>query len=988
MTESTAASPDLSLRTASSSPPSPALAAEPTAPAPAERAALLAASELPALQPEPLADDPLGVTIHRLSNGLTVYMSVDREQPRVHAWIAVRAGSRHDPAHSTGLAHYLEHMMFKGTARLGTLDALAEAPHLERTAALYDHLPAAVTADDRAHVLAQIDAATQAAAATAIPNEIDRLYAALGILDVNAFTTDEATVYLADLPAGRLAAWARVEAERLAHPTFRLFYPELEAVYEEKNTSLDSPEERVDEALRLALFPGHPYGTQPTLGLAEHLKNPALAEMVAYHRRWYLPNNAAIVLAGDLDPAAALATLEQSFGTWSPGQLPVLARGAAPGPVGRVERVVEAEGEQSVTLAWRTAPAGHPDGPALAVLADLVDNDVSGLLNVRLLLSGALPDAESHGEQLLEGGYFALFGVARDDQSLADVERLLQGVVTELKAGAFTQADLDAIVLHRQIREQMARESNAGRVAWIADAYLARRPWADHLRFTEAVRRVTREDVLRVAATYLGPDHVVVLRRRGRHDPPKMPKPAITPVPIDSTRESAFAAELLATPSREPDPVWLVEGRDFTRLALPSGRLIAARNARSDLFALGLRWELGTRQRPLLAYALELLQLSGVGDLAPDDLQRRLYQLGTSVDIDCGADHTSITLSGVDANLEPSLALLDAWLRGPSFTADTLADLLANTLSLRRDEQDDPEALAEALAEFARRGPDSDILARPSDRQLRQARGDVLARELHDLRDLAHHTLYFGPRTAAAAAAAVSLGAGRSVAPRPPRRLRVVDRPTIFFVHRDMAQAQVEVVLAQPPMPRDDRPAARLVNQVLGGDMSGLVFQEVREARGLAYRAGAFLAAGGRPIDASALIGQLGTQADKSREALALLLDLLQRPTLTADRIAAARTALIKEIRGSRIPPRRVPDWVLAWEDRGEPEDPRPWELAGVEAQDPAALEQLLRRYGAGPAIISVLGDRRRLDLPGLRALGEVVEVRAADIFPSRGRGR
>jgi len=973
MTESTAL--DLSHRP-------PVAAPAPFAAAPADQ---------PEPLPAPLPDDPLGVTIHRLGNGLTVYLSVDREQPRVHAWIAIRAGSRHDPAHSTGLAHYLEHMMFKGTPRLGTLDADAELPHLERTAALYDRLAHVHHPDERAAVLAEIDAATQAAAQTAIPNEIDRLYAALGILDVNAFTTDESTVYLADLPAARLGAWAQIEAERLARPSFRLFYPELEAVYEEKNTSLDTPEDRVAEALRLALFPDHPYGTQPTLGLVEHLKNPAHAEMVAYHRRWYLPNNAAVILAGDLEPAAALAALEAAFATWSPGQVEHIPASELRGPVGRVERVVEAEGEQSVTLAWRTVPAGHPDEPALAVLAELIDNDVCGLLNVRLLLSGLLPDADAHGEQLLEAGYHALTGVARDDQSLAEVEELLLGVVAELKAGAFTDADLAAILLHRQIREQMARESNAGRVAWIADAYLARRPWAEHLRLTAAIARVTREDVLRVAHTYFGADHVAVLRRHGKHDPPKIPRPVITPVPIDPTRESAFAAEILARPSRDPEPVWLLEGRDFHRLELASGRLIAAPNTRSQLFALALRWDLGTRQRPLLGFALELLQLSGAGSLAADDLQRRLYQLGTTVDTDCGADHTSITLTGVDANLEASLALLDTWLRAPKFRAGTVADLLANILSLRRDERDDPEALAEALSEFARRGPGSDILARPSERLLRQARGADLVDELRGLADLSHRTLYFGPRAAADAAAALAFGAGRPVAARPPRRLRDADRPTIYLLHRDMAQAQLEVVLPQPPLPRDDRPAARLLNQVLGGDMSGLVFQEIREARGLAYRAGAYLASGARPVDASALIGQLGTQADKSREALALLLDLMRRPTLASERITAAHTALVRELRSTRIPPRRVPDWVQAWEDREEPQDPRPLELAGIEALgQPRAAEQalgdLLQRHAGVPALISVLGDRRRIDLAGLREHGELVELRSADLFPATGR--
>jgi hypothetical protein len=94
-------------------------------------------------------------------------------------------------------------------------------------------------------------------------------------------------------------------------------------------------------------------------------------------------------------------------------------------------------------------------------------------------------------------------------------------------------------------------------------------------------------------------------------------------VPIDATRESAFASEVLGRPSRDPEPVWLVEGRDFTRLPLGCGRLVAAPNTRSQLFALAMRWDLGTRQRPLLGYALELLQQSGAGPLAAEALQRR-----------------------------------------------------------------------------------------------------------------------------------------------------------------------------------------------------------------------------------------------------------------------------------------------------------------------------------------------------------------------------
>jgi len=370
-------------------------------------------------------------------------------------------------------------------------------------------------------------------------------------------------------------------------------------------------------------------------------------------------------------------------------------------------------------------------------------------------------------------------------------------------------------------------------------------------------------------------------------------------------------------------------------------------------------------------------------DLDAEALQRRLYQLGTSIDTDCGADQTHIYLSGVDENLEQSLALLDRWLRAPSFADATVADLLANTLSLRRDEQDDPEALADALAEYARRGPASDILTRPSDRQLRHARGPELARELAVLADSSRTTLYFGPRSAADLAAALPRSAGAPVPPRPPRALRPLARPTIFFLHRDMAQAQIEVALASPPLPRELRPAARLLNQVLGGDMSGLIFQEIREARGLAYSASGLLASGARPDDAAALIGRLGTQADKSRDALAVLHELLHRATPGDDRIAAARVALTRETVATRIPPRRVPDWVQAWTDRGESSDPRAWELATLQTLAAPQLRALQDHFAA-PAIVSVLADRRRIDLAALQQLlqAELIELRAGDIFP------
>src|SRR5690606_11007742 len=266
------------------------------------------------------------------------------------------------------LAHYLEHMVFKGTRALGTTDYQKEKVHLDKIAALYQQLRGEKDAAHRKAILAQIDAETQKSAAYAIPNELDQLYAALGIQGVNAFTGDDQTVYIADVPTNKLEQWAAIEGDRFQNPEFRLFWPELEAVYEEKNRTLDNPSWRMYEAMLTALFPQHPYGTQTTIGTVEHLKNPAYGDMVEYYRRWYVPNNMAILLAGDIDAGRARPVLERAFAGMAPKKLEEPPPGRLAPPDRRIERTIQAEGEQALYIAWPTVAIGHPDRVAVEVM--------------------------------------------------------------------------------------------------------------------------------------------------------------------------------------------------------------------------------------------------------------------------------------------------------------------------------------------------------------------------------------------------------------------------------------------------------------------------------------------------------------------------------------------------------------------------------------------------------------------------------------------
>ena len=193
--------------------------------------------------------DSLRARIYTLDNGLTVYLTEYEDAPRIQTYIAVRAGSKNDPSYATGLAHYLEHMVFKGTSRLGTKDWEKEKAELAKIEALYEQYRQTKDETQRKKIYHQIDSISGVAATYAIANEYDKITTNLGFKGTNAYTWTDQTVYINDIPANQVEAWAALEAERFSELVPRLFHTELEAVYEEKNRGLDTDSRKAFEAM-------------------------------------------------------------------------------------------------------------------------------------------------------------------------------------------------------------------------------------------------------------------------------------------------------------------------------------------------------------------------------------------------------------------------------------------------------------------------------------------------------------------------------------------------------------------------------------------------------------------------------------------------------------------------------------------------------------------------------------------------------------------
>ncbi|MDX6768613.1 MAG: insulinase family protein [Elusimicrobiota bacterium] len=942
------------------------------------------APTVPAVQETPRADDPLGVSIHRLPNGLTVYLSPNKGLPRVTAWIAVRAGSKHDPADSTGMAHYLEHMLFKGTDRLGTLDHAKERVHLERIRALYEKLFKTKGEEARKKVYAEIDAENVKAGAFAVPNEIDKFYRTIGARGLNAFTSDEQTVYIVDLPSNRLEDWATVEAERFAAPVFRLFQSEIEAVYEEKNRAMDNAERILSEEVEKRLYKVHPYGQQPTLGTIEHLKNPSLEKMYAFYGRWYVPNNMAIALAGDFDRKAALELLRKRFGAWQPQELEPLPEWTFPKPKGVERYEVRYEAEEKVVIAWPTVPNSHADADALTMLDMVMDNSASGLFNLRLNQAQKVKSAGSHPGLYNDAGAWYAHAVPKQGQTLEEAEALLLETVEALKKGEFEPADLEAVITNFESGEKVRLESNESRAAMMTSSFVDFEPWERSIGRLDRLRKVTKEDVVRVAQRYLGGDRVTVYRRAGKPVIPTITKPSFTKLPIDPSRESERLKSLLARAPSPIEPRWLVSGRDYDITPIEGGRLYSAKNPYNDLFALSFRFDRGSRAARRLCWALDLLDLAGAGPYNADEFKKKLYALGTNLSYYCDEDSSGVNLSGLDRNLWSSLELMQQRFDWPTVEADALEKMKVVALGAREDEKKNPGAVHGALGELAMRGRESSVLARLTNAELKALAEGELKSLIRDFPNHVRRVGYVGNRPPREVAKLLATGRRHRETPaRVPLRLLKPSKPRVLFTHRDMVQAQVGFFAAGEVYDPAKVVDQQFLAQYLGGGMSSLIFQEVRESRALAYSA-----SGGHTVtadkgDDTQLWGRVGCQADKTPEAVELMTELLRRPPISDKRFRETAKAIEEGYRASPTAFRSIPYAVMDWEDQGlSGGDPRPARFERALAYTPADLEAFASRYKDAALSVWILGHQDRVGLDKLRTLGDF-ETKGLDaLFP------
>ena len=935
----------------------------------------------------PAPADPMQVHQYELDNGLLVYLSQNHEEPRFYAEVAVRAGSKHDPPEATGMAHYLEHMLFKGTDNLGVLDYESERPHLDRIVALYEEHFAQSDPEKRREIYSLINREAQLAAKYAIPNEIDKLYTAMGARGLNAHTWKEETVYKVDLPANRLAHWAKIEAERFSNPVFRLFQTELETVYEEKNRSMDDKGRVIRKAVAERLYKVHPY-RNTTLGSAEHLKNPSLKRMYEFYRSYYVPSNMAILISGDIDIEETIALIDAEFSIWRGGK-PPRAKKWEEDRIEEVERVeVFYEGEEFVLLAFRTAPRQHRDAEALQILDMILDNSVAGLININLNQRQKVRQAGSYPWLHNDYGAQYLWGIPKEGQSLREVEELLIEQIELIKEGRFDDWIISAIITDFKKIHKKKLEGNGFRVGLMRDAFLSYEEWKHAVRTLERMEKLQKKDIVKIAKKYFKDGYVAGYRRDGQPYLPAIEKPPLDKIEIDPARQSTFFETVIRLPYEEIEPVFVVPGRDYKIKRLRPGiKLYYAENPLNDLFSFSISVEVGTLADRHLKVAREFLDKSGTARFSSEELKKEWYKLGTDFSVDVGDHETTISIAGLDENFGDSLALLVEFLRRPAADDATLEELIRIILKKRTDAQKDNRIISQALYQYNRWGDQAYYRRILSNAELQELRGAELHDLIGGLLNFEHTLSYTGSLTLDELLEQLDqyYRLEPELQPPPPYQVLKIRRPEaneIYLFDKEMAQALVRIESGDDPYDESRRPLIQLYNEYFGGSMAGIVFQELREARALAYSAGARYVHGKRKAEPGLMVGAVGCQADKTMEALEVFLDLIDSLPVSPERFEAARQALINDYRTSRLGFRHVLGAVRTWERQEVPVDPRVMRFEELQRSSMEAMLAFHRNHVQNrPRLISIVGDRSKIDLEDLSRHGSIVEVNLEDIF-------
>ncbi|HMI78544.1 MAG TPA: insulinase family protein, partial [Ferruginibacter sp.] len=683
-----------------------------------------------------VSNDPAKARFYALKNGLTVILSPASKEPRIQTLVVVKAGSKTDPSTHTGLAHYLEHMLFKGTSSYGSLNWAKEKPELEKINALYEKYNKTTDPEQRKAIYHQIDSVSGVAAKFAIANEYDKMMASMGAQGSNASTSFEQTDYTEDIPANAVDKFLKVQAERFRDPVLRIFHTELEAVYEEKNRGLDADGRKVIEKLFAGLFKNHNYGKQTTIGTIEHLKNPSLEEIRKYYNTYYVPNNMALVMSGDFDPDVLIKKIDVAFSYMKSKPVPKYNFSPEAPITSPITAEVIGPDAESLTIGYRLPGNKSKDVLLADMVGQILTNGKAGIIDLNLVKKQKLLGASASTFTLIDHGILFMQGKPTLGQSLDEVKTLMLGEIENLKKGNFDDNLVTSIINNLKKNSILATESNSARADQLEFNFSSELDWKEQVAYTDLLSKITKREIMDFANKYFQDNYLVIFKRKGEDKSiVKVEKPAITPVETNRNAQSPFVKQVNNMPSTALKPVWLDYNKDIQQGKLGPATVLHVQNKDNSIYRLRYRFEMGNWNERKLGLAAQYLQFLGTDKMSAEDITKEFYKIASSFSVNAGAEFTTVTIEGLQENFDKAVSLFEELLKNCKPDEAALKSLKARMSKSRADAKTNKGAIMNGLVSYARFGAQNPFNYVMSNDELNNVTADELVSMLHGMND-------------------------------------------------------------------------------------------------------------------------------------------------------------------------------------------------------------------------------------------------------------
>ncbi len=927
---------------------------------------------------------------YELSNGLTIILNEDHIRPEVFGYMVCKAGSKNDPDDATGMAHYMEHMLFKGTTELGTTDWDKEKVHIDSIFLLYDQLGITTNEEERKAIQMTINEQSVSANKYAIPNEFSNVVKKMGGTRLNANTSPDRTVYFNTFPPNQIEPWLNLYSHRIQDAVFRGFQSELEVVYEEKNMYSDMFIMNILEAFQKSFFKVHPYGQQSTIGTIDDLKNPSLTKMYNFYKTWYVPNNMALVLSGDFNSEQIKPIIEQAFGSWQKQEIPEKKTWEESPLNGRELVEVKMSPVKIGLLGFATVPEGHEDELALQVCNGILSNESgSGILD-QLTLNNELLGADLFPFPYYDYGLTIAFVVPKIiGQSLEEAEKLVLDKINLVKQGEFDDWRVDAVKKELYRQHQLSMETNKYRATLIGEAF-AREEDINELRtYPEKISQITKEDVIKVANKYFGENYLAFFSKMGSSKGDKIEKPGFKPVVSNTNAKSTFSKKLDSIKPLDYTPIYIDFDTDISSVDVADGvKLYTTQNPQNDIFSLEMKFKVGEKEIPMLKYASQLMDMAYTDEFSKEELKNEIAKAGATYSIYSDDSYTTIEIYGPESELNRTLQIINGLINNPKIDQEDTQILLEGEKANRKIERSEPDQVAGAAIDWVRYGEKSDYLTRLTLKEIKDLQADTLVNEFLTATHYEIELHYAGKKNTTEIAATIKKELKFKDNLKPGnvpiyKEVKTYNENTVYLINKKSAvQSKIFFFANGDNIALSEIQKAEAFNQYFGGGFSGLVLQEIREYRSLAYSAGANYRLPVKPNKPAYFIGYVGTQADKTAEALEVFNSLINEMPLKKERIEYIRPYLEQSALAKRPDFRGLSTYVVELQHKGFTNDPA--ELFSQDYKN-LSFEDITNFYNTyvqnKPIVITIVGNKKKLDYKGFSKYGTVVNIKEKSLY-------